>query len=85
VYEGNILDLTPETLNKTEFCFSATVFLTLIIDFRGDFLFENLRGLRVLENLVLTERKELLETVLRDGKSNDEPLPWEERTIEGAS
>ena len=85
MYERDILDLTPETFDETELGFRATVFLTLVVDFLGDFLLENLRELCVFEDLVLAEGQKFFETVLSDGKPDDELLPWKERTIEGAS
>ena len=85
MYEGDVLNLAPETFDKTELCFGATVFLTLIVDFTGDFLLEYLGGLRVLEDLILAEGEEFFKAVLRDGKPNDELLPREEGSVQEPS
>jgi hypothetical protein len=47
----------------------------------GDFILENLRGTRLLEDLVLAQRKEAFEKVLSDRKANDEFLPGKERPV----
>ena len=53
--ESDILNLTPETSDKTEFCLCATVFLTLVVDILGNLLLKDLGRLRVLQDLVLAE------------------------------
>lgn len=53
--EGDVLDLTVETVNEFEFGFGATVCLTFGVNFLGDFLFENLGRLDVFQDLILTE------------------------------
>jgi hypothetical protein len=59
----------------------ATTYLALIKDLLGDLALENLRGLCLLENLVLSERKEALKDELTQGEPHENVLPWEERTV----
>lgn len=80
--EGDVLDLTVETVDEFEFSFSATVCLTLSVDILRNFLFENLWWLGVFQNLVLAERKKSFEEILGDRETDNELFPREERPVE---
>jgi hypothetical protein len=54
----------------------------LIKDLLGNLALENLRGLCLLKNLILSERKETLQDELAQGEPHEHVLPWEERTVE---
>lgn len=62
------------------FC-CATTYLALIKDLLGNLALEDLRSLCLLENLVLSERKEALKDELTQGEPHENVLPWEERTV----
>lgn len=53
--EGDILDLTVETVDEFEFGFGATVSLTFGVYILGDFLFKNLGWFGMFQDLVLAE------------------------------
>jgi hypothetical protein len=48
----------------------------------GNLALENFRGLCLLKNLILSERKETLQDELAQGEPHEHVLPWEERTVE---
>jgi hypothetical protein len=54
----------------------------LIKDLLGNLALEDLRGLCLLENLILSERQEALKYELAQGEPHEHVLPWEERTVE---
>lgn len=80
--EGDVLDLTVETVDEFEFSFGATVCLTFVVNLLRNFLFEDLWRLGFLKDLVLAEGQEAFEEILSDRESNNKLLPREERPVE---
>lgn len=81
VDKTDILELPVEGVDDLELGLGPTVCLALVIDFLRHFIFQDLGGLKLLENLVLAEAEETLEEVLGDGEADDELLPWEEGPV----
>lgn len=75
LYKGDVLNLTPKLADETVLGLCAAVSLTLVEDFLGDLLLENLGGLGLLEDLVLAERQEALEEVVGEGEADNQLLP----------
>lgn len=80
--KGDVRDLTPDTVDELELGFGASVCLTLVVCLLRNLLFQNLWRLCLLQNLVLTEREEALEEILRNRKADDQLLPGEEGPVQ---
>lgn len=57
-------------------------YLTFIVNLLGHLIFQNLRRLGMLEDLVLSQRKETLEDELCDRESDNHLLPGKQGPVE---
>lgn len=80
--KGEVDDLAPEAAGDGEFSLGAAIGLRLVEIFLGDFFGEDGGGFGRLEDTVLAEGEERFEDELAQGEAQDEPLPWEQRTVE---
>ena len=57
-------------------------YLTFIEHFLRDFILQNLRWFRLLQDLVLPQGKKPFESILSEGEANNKLLPWKQWTVE---
>ena len=80
--ESDVLDLRVQVADELELGLGTSVCLALVEDILGNLELEDLGGLRLLENTVLTQAQETLKEELGDGEANDQSLPREEGSVE---